>query len=216
LEEAALATAFVLLCPIFFVVGVFVLPVVGVTNVVSLCRVRGARIGDVLSSNGNMAYILSVHPLLVLVRRNNGSANIIAYDHAWDLMEDLLFNSIVPVSVGPDKMGLVELVEQVASVCMWDCGVPTLRAKNEAMRKRALWMLQRPVRLVQRTWRAHVLRRLRWAVGVVEAAALDVLYRPGGAHYHDAARRWHRDAITDADKEDAITDADAVFKQCQS
>ena len=50
--------------------------------------------------------------------------------------------------------------------------------------------LLRPVRLIQRAWRAHAARRRRAAARVITRAALHFLYRPRGRGYEAASRRW--------------------------
>ena len=51
--------------------------------------------------------------------------------------------------------------------------------------------LLRPIRLIQRAWRAHAARCRQAAARVITRAALHFLYRPRGKGYEEASRRWH-------------------------
>ena len=58
----------------------------------------------------------------------------------------------------------------------------------------AIFLLTRPVRVIQRAWRAHM-RRRRAAVEVISRTVLEFLYRPGGAMYRRGEKRWHEKSI---------------------
>ncbi|NCB27798.1 MAG: hypothetical protein EOM62_20450 [Bacteroidia bacterium] len=58
------------------------------------------------------------------------------------------------------------------------------------MRCRA-FELMRPVRVIQRAWRAHAERRREAAARVITRAALHFLYRPKGWAYEAGSCRWH-------------------------
>jgi len=51
--------------------------------------------------------------------------------------------------------------------------------------------LTRPVRVIQRAWRAHAAKRREAAARVITRAALHFLYRPNGWAYEAGSRRWH-------------------------
>ena len=53
----------------------------------------------------------------------------------------------------------------------------------------------RPVRVIQRAWRAHAARRRQAAARVITRAALNFLYRPNGRMYEAASRRWHDQTV---------------------
>jgi type III secretory pathway component EscS len=193
-----------LLIPIIAVGCVVVAPVVGVVFTVSLYRACTARNGDVLvASYGIRATVLSTLGIAVVeMPRHTSYAFFVVYNNAFQLIQNIGYSGdIFHMPTLVESPSLVDLVAHVESMPInlivhgpsKSCNVD--KADIEAMRAIMLWTLQRPVRLVQRTWRAHVRRRLRWAVGVVERGALTVIYRPGGVFYQDAVRRWAASTI---------------------
>ena len=198
LIAVAVVAASVVMVPLVVALAPLLLPVAFVQNVLSLRSVHRARVGDVLvSRNGRaQAHILSgprtAYPRVALIKWiPQMLPQIVEYDNARNLLDHLVVTAFhTPLSIGA-HLGLVELVQHVASE-PWHGDVfdSCARAVNGATRAHLLWTLQRPVRLVQRAWRAHAQARLRWAVGVVEGSVLNSLYRPGGEHYHEVARRW--------------------------
>jgi hypothetical protein len=195
-----------LLSPLLFagVIGLVIVRQIAYT--VSRYRARTARVGAVLVSHGHdgdciratVLCALGAGPGAVLLEAINDEAvfvvNIVDARRLVQGME--CGDPVLPGPLVVEWPGLVAVVARVAAVRVdMVCDMRANRwgrseAEVEAMRAQAVWTLQRPVRLVQRAWRAHVRRRLRWAVGVVEGAALAALYRPGGAGYQDAERRW--------------------------
>jgi hypothetical protein len=63
------------------------------------------------------------------------------------------------------------------------------------MRCRSFELL-RPVRVIQRAWRAHAARRREAAARVITRAALHFLYRPKGWAYDAGSRSWHEACCT--------------------
>jgi len=52
--------------------------------------------------------------------------------------------------------------------------------------------LVRPVRVIQRAWRAHAARRREAAARIITRAAIHFLYRPKGWAYEAGSCRWHK------------------------
>ncbi len=225
-EAVLVAGAVLLLSPIVAVGCVVATPVFGIVYTVSLYRARTARPGDVLvagsEADGSRATVVSAlgadaGVAVVEVPRHTCNAAFLVYSSARQLIRSMgVCDDLFHRPAAVESPGLVYVVARVASVPIdrilygssGCCSVD--KADVEAMRALALWTLQRPVRLVQRAWRAHVRRRLRWAVGVVEGAALAAMYRPGGAFYQDAARRWASAAVAGGGGESVAADGEAA------
>jgi hypothetical protein len=57
-------------------------------------------------------------------------------------------------------------------------------------KEQALFMLQRPVRYIQRAWRARRAQRRQRAAAIIEDAVLAYMYRPGGPRFEAAQGRF--------------------------
>jgi hypothetical protein len=114
-------------------------------------------------------------------------------------------NGLIMMAPQPDRrMGKGELATFIAtakarapSCVSWEDPHPysVLSTIMCAMLERTAWELERPVRIIQRAWRAswtRQARRRKLAVALIEDAVLEAMYRPGSGWRYLAVRqlRW--------------------------
>ena len=201
-EWACAAFGMVIIVPFALVAIPILLPVAIATLTVSTWRFWRLRTGDVLGTSFVVLHppneasdfrVIEMWPPYVLH----------VWGNAGDARTDLFLEMPVcdPVRC-TRRLPLSKVAEMLADtpgfcVCVHDIDRSIRHADRQTgevarfWRRLSVFELLRPVRLIQRAWRAHAARRRQAAARVITRAALHFLYRPGGRGHEAALHRWH-------------------------
>lgn len=188
------------------------LPVIAVKIYRSTRRFWKLRIGDVIGSGNNTFIVL--HPPnrtaeFRCIRIGPHSSYVL---NVWEKAEDAheFFFKVLPTSL--NETIFVPMCpkgrEPLSKIAEWLAQPPNavhIHARVGASRCKLIignadaaqhltriseFELLRPVRLIQRAWRAYSARRRQAAAHIITQAALRFLYRPGGWGYATAESSW--------------------------
>lgn len=217
---AGLALASVVFAPLVLASATLVLastplllPVVAVGVCRSSWRFWKLRVGDVIGNDGDTTFVV-LHPpnrtaefrcISIAPDSSHGALNV------WKTAEDAreFFFKVLPTSFttvmfvpmrpkGREPISkIAEWLAQPLDVNIhvrmgrykWTSGRANPEAAQQLTRISEFELL-RPVRLIQRAWRAYSSRRRQDAARIITRAALRFLYRPGGWGYANAECSW--------------------------
>lgn len=209
----------VIILPAVIISIPFVLPAAIVSVTLSKRKFWRLRAGDVIALSGCTSFVVLHAPErssefhIIETRFDNCFLRIWtnandAYTYMFNMGPCSTFVELIDPLRYKGRMPVYKVAEMLAAIDnayfrhdVVSRGVYRSMGEDERRWVRCtLFELMRPVRVIQRAWRAHYEMRRKAAARVISDAALHFLYRPKGVGYNAALRRWHDHVQTEPER----------------
>ena len=200
IERACGALGMVIVAPFALVSIPILLPALIVSSTLAIRRFWRLRAGDVLGTSFVVLHPPNKGSEFRLVELCNGYPCVL---HVWKNVSDaqsflfrILPESFTDAVCNPMRCTRRQSMFKVAELLAEPRSYIVVHDSVYSNKVERFWReltefeLLRPVRLIQRAWRDHAVRRRQAAAYVITRAALHFLYRPKGKGYEAALRRW--------------------------